>query len=130
MIAWSNKKQPTIALSSTEAKYKGAIIVTYEEIWLKGLLQDPRVEVVDPTPIYCDNLNNIQLAKNLVFHARTKYIEVHYHFVCRCVVSGEVEVSYVQTYWQVDGIFTNPLGLDKLRHFQRCFNCSISTCRT
>ena len=32
-------------------------------------------------PIYCDNINSMQLAKNPVFHARTKHIEVHYHFV-------------------------------------------------
>ena len=45
--------------------------------------------------IYCDNLNNIQLAKNPVFHARTKNIEVHYHFVHERVVFGEVELQYV-----------------------------------
>ena len=43
--------------------------------------------------IYCDNLSSIQLAKNPVFHARTKHIEVHYHFVHECVLSGEVELD-------------------------------------
>ena len=54
-------------------------------------------EVSDPTTIYCDNLSNIQLAKNPVFHARTKHIEVHYHFVRERVLSGEVELLYVPT---------------------------------
>ena len=49
------------------------------------------MEVSDPTTIYCDNLNSIQLAKNPVFHARTKHIEVHYHFVCERVLSSEEE---------------------------------------
>jgi hypothetical protein len=48
--------------------------------------------VSDPTVIYCDNLGSIQLAKNPVFHARTKHIEVHYHFVRERVLSGEVEL--------------------------------------
>jgi hypothetical protein len=48
--------------------------------------------VSDPTVIYSDNLRSIQLAKNPVFHARTKHIEVHYHFVRERVLSGEVEL--------------------------------------
>ena len=47
---------------------------------------------MDPKTIYYDNLNSIQLTKNPVFHARTKHIEVHYHFVRECVLSGEVEL--------------------------------------
>ena len=52
-----------------EAEYQGAAIATCETIWLKRLVKDLHVEVFKPTTIYCDNLNNIQLAKNLVFHA-------------------------------------------------------------
>ena len=74
-------------------------------------------EVSDPTTIYCDNLSNIQLAKNPVFHARTKHIEVHYHFVRERVLSGEVELQYVLTDRQTADIFARPLGLDKLRQF-------------
>ena len=65
-IAWSSKKQPTVALSSTEAEYRGAAIATCEAIWLKRLLRDLQEEASDPTTIYCDNLSNIQLAKNPV----------------------------------------------------------------
>ena len=77
-------------LSSTEAEYRGAAVATCEAIWLKRLLKDLQVEVSDPTTIYCNNLSNIQLAKNPVFHARTKHIEVHYHFVRECVLSSEI----------------------------------------
>ena len=75
------------------------------------------MEVSDPATIYYDNLNNIQLAKNPVFHARTKHIEVHYRFVRERVLSGEVELVYVLTDRQSADIFTKPLGLDKLRQF-------------
>ena len=116
-IAWSSKKQPTIALSSTEAEYRGAVVATCEATWLKRLLKDMQEEVSDPTTIYCDNLNSIQLAKNPVFHAGTKHIEVHYNFVCERVLSGEVELQYVPTDRQTADIFAKPLGLDKLRQF-------------
>mgnify|MGYP000715808280 CR=1 FL=1 len=75
------------------------------------------MEVSDSTTIYCNNLSNIQLAKNPVFLARTKDIEVHYHFVRERVLSGEVDLMYVPTDRQNADIFTKPLGLDKLRQF-------------
>jgi histone deacetylase 1/2 len=31
--------------------------------------------------IYCVNISNILLTNNPVYHARTKHIEVHYHFI-------------------------------------------------
>ena len=98
-IAWSSKKQLTVALSSTKVEYRGADVATCEAIWLKRLLKDLHEEVSNPTTIYSDNLSNIQLVKNPVFHARTKHIEVHYDFVCERVLSGEVELQYVPTDW-------------------------------
>ena len=75
------------------------------------------MEVFDPMTIYHHNLSSIQLAKNHIFHARTKHIEVHYHFVRECVLSGEAELVYVLTDRQTVDIFTKPLGLNKLRQF-------------
>ena len=89
VVAWSSKKQPTVALSSIEVEYQGATVATCEVIWLWPLLQDLRIEVLTLIPIYCDHMSNMQLAKNPVFHARTKHIEVHYHFVHERVLSGE-----------------------------------------
>ena len=80
-VSWSSKKQPTVALSSTEAEYRGAAIATCEEIWLKRLLKDFNEPVDEPIRIYCDNQSSIQLARNSVFHAQTKHIEVHYHYI-------------------------------------------------
>jgi hypothetical protein len=37
-VSWSNKKQPTVALSSTKAKYTGSTIVACEVVWLQKLL--------------------------------------------------------------------------------------------
>ena len=74
------------------------------------------MEVSDRTTIYCNNLS-IQLAWNPIFHARTKHIEVHYHFVCECLLTGEIKLVYVPTDQETADIFTKPLGLDKLRQF-------------
>ena len=71
-VAWSSKKQPIVAMFSTEAKYRGVIVATCEAISLKWLLRDLQFDVADPIPINYDNINIMQLAKNPVFHARTK----------------------------------------------------------
>jgi hypothetical protein len=98
-------------------EYRGAAVATCEAIWLKRLLKELHEEVSDPTVIYSDNLSSIQLAKNPVFHAQTKHIEVHYHFVHERILSGEVELQHVPMDRQIADIFTKPLGLDKLRQF-------------
>jgi hypothetical protein len=37
-VSWSSKKQPTITLSSTKARYRGVAIATCEVVWLQKLL--------------------------------------------------------------------------------------------
>ena len=44
-ITWSSKKQPTITLSSTEAKYRGVVVAACEVGWLCKLLIDLCVDV-------------------------------------------------------------------------------------
>ena len=58
------------------------------------------------------------LANNPVYHARTKHIEVHYHFVREKVLAREIDLVYVSTEEQVADIFTKALGTEKLRRFR------------
>jgi hypothetical protein len=116
-ITWSSKKQSTIALSSTEAEYRGAAMAACEVAWLRKLLGDLGLHVDKHVVIYCDNLSSIQLAKNPVFHAWTKHIEVHYHLIREKVLAGEIDLIYVSTEDQVDDIFTKVLGVEKHRRF-------------
>ena len=53
-----------------------------------------------------------------MFHAQTKHIEVHYHFIRERVIAGDIDLVYVSTEDQVADIFTKALALEKLRRFQ------------
>jgi len=119
VVSWSSKKEPTIALSSTEAKYRGVVIVACEVVWLQKLLSDLGQSVDAPIVIYCDNISSILLANNLVYHVRTKHIEVHYHFIREKVLAKEIDLIHVNTKDQVVDIFTKALGTDKLRKFRK-----------
>jgi hypothetical protein len=117
-VTWSSKKEPTVALSSTEAEYKGAAMAACEVVWLRKLLGDLGLHVDRQVVIYCDNLSSIQLARNPVFHARTKHIEVHYHFIKEKVLAAEINLTYVSTEDQIVNIFTKVLGAEKHRRFR------------
>jgi len=67
--------------------------------------------------IYCDNISSILLANNLVYHVRTKHIEMHYHFIKEKVLAKEIDLIHVSTENQVVDIYTKALGTDKLRKF-------------
>jgi hypothetical protein len=70
-----------------------------------------------PVVIYYDNINSILLANNPIYHARTKHIEVHYHFIREKVLAKEINFIHVSTEDEVANIFTKALGTYKLKKF-------------
>ena len=70
-----------MATSSCEAEYRAAYIATLECVWLRRLFADLGMEQHASTSLYTDSMSALAVDKNPVFHARTKHIEVHYHYV-------------------------------------------------
>lgn len=60
--------------------------------------------------LWCDNLSALALASNPVFHARTKHIEVDYHFIREKVLNHDVLLKFISTGDQVADIFTKGLS--------------------
>jgi len=118
-VSWSNKKQPTVALLNTKAKYRSVTITTCEVIWLQKLFSNLGQLVDVLVVIYCDNINSIVLANNLVYHARLKHIEVHYHFIREKILARKFNFIHVSIENQVADNFTKALNIDKLRRFRR-----------
>jgi len=118
-ISWNNKKQPTVALLSIEVEYRGVTIAPCEGVWLQKLLSDLGRLVDALIVIYCDNISSILFANNPVYHARTKHIEVHYHFIRKKVLTKEIDLIHVNTEDQVANIFIKALGTNKLNKFRK-----------
>ena len=85
-----------------------------EVVWLKRILKYVDIPIKDLIPLFCDNMSSIYLAQNPVFHARTKHIEVHYHFIRERNLVGDVDLHHISTNLQKTDIFTKALGSDKL----------------
>ena len=117
MIAWSARKEATASRSSTESKYKALANATAEIIWLRSLLQELHVLQDSPPILWCDNIGATYLSSNPVFHARTKHIEVDYHFVREQVAQKLLQIKFVSSKDQLADVFTKPLPLPA---FQSC----------
>ena len=80
-VSWSSKKQSTIALSSMEVEYIALVQAVKESIWIQRLLSDLGRKAEDQDLIREDNQGAIALAHNPEYHARTKHIDIQYHFI-------------------------------------------------
>ena len=112
-ICWNSKRQPTIALSTTEAEYMSSTHGTKEAIWLRKLLGDMGYIQDMPTTIMFDNQSCIALTKNPTHHARTKHIDVQHHFVREKVESGEITLDYCPTEDMLADVLTKALAKDR-----------------
>ncbi len=113
-MSWVAKKQPTIARSSTESEYKSIANGTTEVIWLQSLLRELGISTPHPPILWCDNMGAIYLSSNPIFHARTKHIELDYHFARERVATGQLQIKFISTADQIGDIFTKPLLTDQL----------------
>ena len=88
-----------------------------ESTWLMKLLKDLYQPTKYAPPLYCDNLSAMRLAENPIFHARTKHVEVHYHFIREKVLQKEIALQHVKTENQVADLFIKGLSSNKLESF-------------
>ena len=108
-ITWSAKKQSTVSRSSTEAEYRALASTAAELYWIRMLLRDLGIFLSTPPLMWCDNVSALAIASNPVFHARTKHIEVDYHFVREKVLRKDLMVKFISSNDQLADLFTKGL---------------------
>ncbi|XP_074351522.1 secreted RxLR effector protein 161-like [Apium graveolens] len=120
LILWVSQKQRCVALSSCEAEFMAATAAACQGIWLKNVLSRITTEYSGPVILHIDNKSAINLAKNLVFNGRSKYIDICYHFIRECVERGDIIVKHVSSDQQRSDCLTKVLMIAK---FERM--CSL-----
>ncbi|GAA0184713.1 hypothetical protein LIER_32001 [Lithospermum erythrorhizon] len=66
---------------SVEAEYRSATMATCELRWISYILIDLQQPLALPFPLWCDNQTATHTIENLVFHERTKHIELDCHLI-------------------------------------------------
>ena len=94
VIACRSCLQDCVALSTTEVEYVAASEACKEAIWLSRLASDMGIPQHVPK-LFCDSQSAIALAKNPVYHAKTKHIGVRYHFIHECLANGSISLKKV-----------------------------------
>nr|GEU85600.1 retrovirus-related Pol polyprotein from transposon TNT 1-94 [Tanacetum cinerariifolium] len=115
-ISWKTKKQHTVSRSSAEAEYRSMATTACELKWLKALLLCLGIAHPRPMKLSCDN-PVLHISANLVFHERTKHIEVDCHFIRDEILQGNIATRYVPTHIQLADIFTKASGKKEFDFF-------------
>ncbi len=109
-ISWSSRKQELVTLSTAEAEYVAATHAAKEAVWLRrleGNLSPPITSKA--TTLFCDNQAALRLAQTDNYHARTKHIDIRFHFVRDVEGRGEISLAYCPTDDMTADILTKAL---------------------
>jgi hypothetical protein len=115
-VSWSSKKQPIVALSSMESEYIATTHATKEALWIRTFISEITRPLTRPIILNCDNQSAIAISKNDEHHARTKHIDIRYHFIRSVSAEGLIELKYVPTDDNPADMFTKALARSKLQH--------------
>lgn len=83
-------------------------LTTTEVIWIRSLLRDLGFSSTQATQMFCDDQAAIYIVSNLVFHERTKHIEM--------VQANIISTPFVRTDQQLADVFTKSLPAVKFQN--------------
>ncbi|GJX92059.1 retrovirus-related pol polyprotein from transposon TNT 1-94 [Tanacetum coccineum] len=114
VVSWQSRLQKCVALSTTEAEYVAATEACKELLWLKRFLQELGFKQ-QRYAVLCDNQSTIHLAKNSMFHKRTKHIDIWYHWIRDAIEDGMFELNKVHTDDNASDMLTKAVAREKLK---------------
>ncbi|WMV24567.1 hypothetical protein MTR67_017952 [Solanum verrucosum] len=101
----------SVSRSSMEAEYYAlAAAATSKMTWVEHLLLEIGCFTTSLPTLWCDNLSATYLTANLIFHSRTKHMEIDFHFVRDKARAKTLSVRYVSSHDQVADALTKPLS--------------------
>jgi hypothetical protein len=96
-ISWSSKKQELVTLSTAESEYVAATHAAKEALWLRQIVNEVFEPINKPTILHSDSQLAIAFTKDGSYHARTKHIDIRYHFIRSVVQNGSINPIYCPT---------------------------------
>ncbi|GJW23162.1 hypothetical protein Tco_0033784 [Tanacetum coccineum] len=112
LISWQCKKQTIVANSTTEAEYVAAANYCGQVLWIQNQMLDYEFNFMN-TKIYIDNESTICIVKNLVFHSKTKHIEIRHHFIRDSYEKKLIQVIKIHTDHNVADLLTKAFDVSR-----------------
>ncbi|GJY63862.1 putative ribonuclease H-like domain-containing protein [Tanacetum coccineum] len=115
LISWQCKKQTIVANSTTEAEYVDAANCYGQVLWIQNQMLDYGFNFMN-TKIYIDNESTICIVKNLVFHSKTKHIEIRHHFIKDSYEKKLIQVIKIHTDQNVADLLTKAFDVGRFQY--------------
>ncbi|GJZ26150.1 retrovirus-related pol polyprotein from transposon TNT 1-94 [Tanacetum coccineum] len=120
--------QKITAISSTEAEYIALSGCCAQVLWMRSQLTDNGLGF-NKIPMYRDNKSAISLCCNNVQHSLSNHIDMRFHFIKEQVENGVVELYFVNTEYQLAGLFTfikkKPYAKKELNFLSTSWECEV-----
>ncbi|GJU07723.1 hypothetical protein Tco_1124153 [Tanacetum coccineum] len=111
LISWQCKKQTVVVNSTTQAEYVATSNCCGQVLWIQNQLLDYGYNFMN-TKISIDNESTIYIVKNLVFHSKTKHIEIRHNFIKDSYEKRLIQVIKIHTNHNVADLLTKAFDID------------------
>ncbi|GJS91547.1 putative ribonuclease H-like domain-containing protein [Tanacetum coccineum] len=112
LISWQCKKQIIVANSTTKAEYVATANCYGQVLWIQNQMLDYGFNFMN-TKIHIDNESTICIVKNLVFHSKTKHIEIRHHFIRDSYEKRLIQVIKIHTDHNVADLLTKAFDVSR-----------------
>lgn len=109
-IAWSSKRQPCVAVSSSEAEYYAASLAGNEVVYFRRILDEMGFAQTSPTVLWEDNQACIYMSNHEGLLNRAKHIDTRVHRLRELVQTSVLKLFKIPTAEQVADAFTKGLA--------------------
>jgi len=124
-VSWNATLQVTVALPTTEAEYVFLTEVVKEGIWLQGLIDRLGLNV-QRCILYYDSQSALCLAKNSIYHERSKHIDVRLSFIRDVIENKLFSIEKIATVDNPTNLLTKPLCSEMFKHNLGLVNVRIA----
>ncbi|GJX28839.1 putative ribonuclease H-like domain-containing protein, partial [Tanacetum coccineum] len=116
LISWQCKKQTIVANSTTKAEYVAASSCCGQVLWIQNQMLDYGYNFMN-TKIHIDNESTICIVKNLVFHSKTKHIEIRHHFIRDSNEKKLIQMIKIHTDHNVTDLLTKAFDVGRFQFY-------------
>jgi hypothetical protein len=106
---WFSKKQPVVAISSTEAEHYALSEAVKEVLWARQLCREVGMKLIGPTVVLQDNQSTIAIALNPIQHQRVKHMDVRVHFLRDHLEKEDITLAWCPTEDMIADVLTKAL---------------------